>query len=55
MAERLAALPTRAVAPAPSFNYAQAMVCDTSRIRNELGYADIVDEGEAMVELALTP
>jgi nucleoside-diphosphate-sugar epimerase len=53
MAERLSFLPARAAAsPAPPFNYDQAMVCDTSRIRNELGYADIIDERQAMSELA---
>jgi nucleoside-diphosphate-sugar epimerase len=45
MGERLARLPVRA-APAklPPFDYRQDMAVDTSRIRTELGYGDVVDE-----------
>jgi nucleoside-diphosphate-sugar epimerase len=53
MAERLAVLPARAAAATPRpFNYRQAMVCDTGRIRSELGYADLIDEAQAMLEMA---
>ena len=54
MGERLARLPP-AKAPAPSlppFNFAQDMVCETRRIRDTLGFAEIVDDTEAMRALA---
>lgn len=49
--ERLAFLPDRpgALPDPPPFDFAQNLVIDTSRIRRELGYADIVDERSAMI------
>lgn len=54
MGERLAALPPASRPPAtpPPFDYAQSLALDTGRIRRELGFADVVDECGAMVELA---
>ncbi|MBY6240891.1 NAD-dependent epimerase/dehydratase family protein [Methylosinus sp. Sm6] len=54
MGERLARLPARRGPPAepPSFDYRQALVVDTTKIRAELGYADVVEERSAMIELA---
>jgi nucleoside-diphosphate-sugar epimerase len=54
MGERLARLPpsTAPAAKPPPFNFAQDMAVDTSRIRTQLGYADIVDEAEAKRALA---
>jgi len=49
MGERLARLPVRAAAgKPPSFDYRQAMAVATARIRDELGYADLLDEAAAM-------
>ena len=50
IAERLAKLPPSSV-PVNSdskFNFDQDIACDTTRIRAELGYKEIVSEGEAM-------
>jgi nucleoside-diphosphate-sugar epimerase len=45
MGERLARLPPREAKGAPPpFDYRQDMAVDTSRIRAELGYADVVEE-----------
>jgi len=50
MGERLARLPPAKDAPPrlPPFRFAQDMVVDTSRIRTELGFVDVVDEADAM-------
>ncbi|HWA90710.1 MAG TPA: NAD-dependent epimerase/dehydratase family protein [Rhizomicrobium sp.] len=48
-AERLACLPPPPHPyPAPDFDFAQSIAYDTSRIRGELGYREIVDERAAM-------
>jgi len=54
MGERLARLPAPkgSAARLPPFDFAQDMAVDTSRIREALGYADVVDEAEAMRSLA---
>jgi nucleoside-diphosphate-sugar epimerase len=54
MGERLEQLPAAKESPAkpPPFDFAQDMAVDTTRIRTELGYADVVDEAEAMRALA---
>lgn len=52
MAERLARLLPRPARKAPPFDYRQDMVCDTRRIRRELGFREVLDEAEAMAELA---
>ena len=53
MGERLARLPARAAkGTPPPFDYRQDMAVDTSRIRAELGYDDVVDEAEAMRALS---
>ena len=54
MGERLARLPDNDAVPSSDapLNFAQSMVYDTSRIRSELGYRDVVDEDEAMLALA---
>lgn len=53
MGERLVRLtPRKNHPPPPDFDYAQPIVQDTSRIRSELGYVDIVNETEAMAALA---
>ncbi|HEY1707854.1 MAG TPA: NAD-dependent epimerase/dehydratase family protein [Rhizomicrobium sp.] len=54
MGERLAQLPAPKVTARtpPSFDYRQAMVADTGRIRSELGFAERLDEIAAMSELA---
>lgn len=54
MAERLALLPERPGEPPdlPPFDYNQPLVTDTTRIRRRLGYADVIDEGPAMMQLA---
>jgi nucleoside-diphosphate-sugar epimerase len=53
MGERLIRLPSRTdTGEPPPFDYRQHMACDTSRIRRELGYRDMVDEADAMQELA---
>ena len=53
MGERLARLPPRtATQQPPPFDYRQSIVTDSSRIRRELGYRELVDEREAMLELA---
>lgn len=54
MSERLAGLPADTKVP-PSdqqFDFSQDMVCDTGRIRSELGYREEVDEARAMRDLA---
>ena len=50
MGERLARLPPAKDVPPrlPPFRFAQDMVVDTSRIRTELGFVDVVDEADAM-------
>ena len=55
MGERLAFLPTRGRERpvAPPFDYNQAFVLDTRKIRAELGYVDVVDEKAAMTDLAV--
>lgn len=54
MAERLALLPERPGEPPdlPPFDYHQPLVTDTTRIRRRLGYADVIDERPAMMQLA---
>lgn len=52
MGERLALLPVRPARKPPPFHYDQDMVCDTRRIRSELGFAEILDEAAAMRALA---
>ena len=54
MGERLAWLPKREVSKgtAPPFEYRQQYVVETSKVRNELGYADVVDEKLSMIQLA---
>lgn len=54
MGERLAKLPKLAkeLPAPPAMNFDQHMVCDTSRIRLELGYRDLMAEAEAMWALA---
>lgn len=51
MGERLAFLPRRAGDPSepPPFDFGQDMVMDTSKIRRELGYAEVIDERSAMI------
>jgi len=53
MGERLAALPKseREGPKPPDFDYRQDMVLNTSRIRDELGFRDIIDETLAMRQL----
>ena len=54
MAERLSRLPDRhvALATADAKNYAQDIAYDTSKIRRELGFAEDIDEIDAMAECA---
>lgn len=54
MGERLARLPARSgEAPVPPpFDYDQPFVIDTSKIRQDLGYADPLDEAAAIREIA---
>jgi nucleoside-diphosphate-sugar epimerase len=54
MGERLAVLPPKEAWPhaLPPFDYRQLFVVDTSRVRQELGFSDVVDERNAMLELA---
>jgi nucleoside-diphosphate-sugar epimerase len=54
MAERLAALPAkRGLGPSPPpFDYSQSIVYDTSRIRTELGFREVIDDEAAMIALA---
>jgi nucleoside-diphosphate-sugar epimerase len=54
MAERLARLPPNESVPLHegAFNYAQDIVYDTGAIRGELGFAEEVDETEAMLATA---
>ena len=53
MAERLAALPPAPDAPPalPPFDFGQDLVLDTTRLRAELGFVDLVDETEAKIAL----
>lgn len=53
MAERLALLPPNPTIPNAlgSYNFVQNIELDTSRIRQELGYVDEIDETRAMNEL----
>jgi nucleoside-diphosphate-sugar epimerase len=55
MAERLARLPESSVPinTDPKFNFEQDIAYDTTRIRKELGYREIVDEEEAMRATAI--
>lgn len=52
VAERLEWLPPSRVTPEddPSLNFAQNIAYDTSRIRDEPGYQEIVPERDAMLE-----
>jgi nucleoside-diphosphate-sugar epimerase len=54
VAERLAYLPDRPSAPLlrEKGNFAQNIAYDTSRIREELGYREAIDERAAMIETA---
>lgn len=53
MGERLARLPVRGEAPdLPPFDFRQPFVLDTGAIRARLGYADIIDEVQAMHDQA---
>lgn len=53
MGERLATLPARSDAPElPPFDFRQSLVLDTRAIRDRLGFTDVVDEAQAMRELA---
>jgi len=54
MAERLSNLPTSPEEPPalPPFDFTQDFVLDTRRLRNDLGFRDVVDEAEAMRSLA---
>lgn len=53
MGERLARLPPRAASPKPPpFDYRQHMVCDSQRIRHDLGYREVINETDAMLQLA---
>jgi nucleoside-diphosphate-sugar epimerase len=55
MSERLARLPAQSgeTPELPSFDFRQPLVMATTKIRRRLGYADVVDEGRAMADLAL--
>jgi nucleoside-diphosphate-sugar epimerase len=54
MGERLARLPARTGArPAPGdYDFSQDLHFDTSKIRRQLGYSDVIDEASAMAEIA---
>jgi nucleoside-diphosphate-sugar epimerase len=52
MGERLARLPPRPALAPPPFHTGQDMACSTQRIRAELGFAEVVDEAQAMLALA---
>jgi nucleoside-diphosphate-sugar epimerase len=54
MGERLDRLPVQgsALPDPPPFDFRQALVMDTTKIRKELGFTDVVDERLAMIELA---
>jgi nucleoside-diphosphate-sugar epimerase len=54
MGERLARLPPPGGhrPELPPFDYRQPLVIDTGRIRSCLGYADVIDETQAMTDLA---
>jgi nucleoside-diphosphate-sugar epimerase len=54
MGERLARLPAAAAIPPPPFDFSQSMEVDTGRIRDELGYAELLDEPTAMRDVALS-
>jgi nucleoside-diphosphate-sugar epimerase len=54
MGERLARLPAAPPVPPPPFDFSQSMEIDTARIRDELGYVDLLDEATAMRDLALS-
>ncbi|HEX4303883.1 MAG TPA: NAD-dependent epimerase/dehydratase family protein [Rhizomicrobium sp.] len=52
MGERLAHLPAKPARRAPPFRYEQDMVIDTTRIRAELGFCEVLEESAAMWALA---
>ena len=52
MGERLARPPARPMRQPPPFHFEQDIAYDTSRIRGELGFAELLDEGAAMLALA---
>ncbi len=54
MGERLARLPAAPAVPPPPFDFKQSMEVDTQRIRDELGYAELLDEPKAMRDLAFS-
>jgi hypothetical protein len=56
MGERLARLPPNDAIPTSDapLDYAQDIVYDTGAIRRELGFAEPLDEDEAMVRLSLS-
>jgi nucleoside-diphosphate-sugar epimerase len=54
MGERLARLPAAPAVPPPPFDFVQSMEIDTARIRDELGYAELLDEATAMRDLAFS-
>jgi nucleoside-diphosphate-sugar epimerase len=51
IAERLASLPPSTIEPdlSSQFDFAQDIACDTSRIRVELGYCEIIPEKEVLL------
>ncbi|MHC1547935.1 NAD-dependent epimerase/dehydratase family protein [Phyllobacterium sp. K27] len=55
MGERLARLPARSgdTPVPPAFDYRQHLVTDTTRIRTELGYVEVIEECAAMADLAI--
>ena len=52
IAERLASMPPSAIEPDRSskFNFAQDIAYDASRIRNDLGYREVIPEEEALLK-----
>ena len=53
IAERLAWMPASSIEPVTenTFNYAHDIAYDTSRIRQELGYQEIVPEKTAVLQM----
>jgi nucleoside-diphosphate-sugar epimerase len=53
MGERLRLLPAHSGKPPepPPFDYRQPLVTDTTKIRKELGYADVIEERAGMAEI----